>query len=579
VAQGDRIIGTRVFGGYAITRKIGEGGMGAVYVAENRDLGKKLAIKVLLPDRSNNRNATARFLAEARAASAINHRNIIDIIDSSQLPDGRHYILMEYLDGTTLRRYARGIGPMPIDVVLAIMGQICSGLQAAHDRGIIHRDLKPSNIFLAPQPDNPYFAKILDFGIAKLDDPELAGDIHTKSHTVAGTPNYMSPEQARALRDVDHRADVYAIGVITYELLTGMLPYKAASIGDLTYKQASTIPAPVHQLRADLPRAWSDLVMRSIALEARDRTNSAAELARAMMAATPHGEAIARATASLLFAPPSGSSLSTRERRGSSVPPPSAEASRSRPLEARRSPSLPPLTATQSVGPLIDIDEVEPEPGPVDFAAPIGELSPNEEVTRAASPMALSKTHLPRIPEASAAASKTHSTSWPSPLSPAAPPPRRSSPVPVPAAVPPSESRDVPTTLGMSASQVGTSGGGSWAPWAWIVGGAALLAAIAGIAFVLSMRDNSGAAAPEIDAAADAATEFADAAPVDPTVTPLFDAAPPAIDAAAPEIDAAARDRDRTGVAGKRKGSSDDGAGSGAGSGSGSDVDLFKTRK
>ena len=524
-----------MFGGYIVTRKIGEGGMGVVYVAENRDLDKKLAIKVLLPERSTNRNATARFLAEARAASAIHHRNIIDIIDSSTLADGRHYILMEYLEGTTLRRYARGIGPMPIDVVLAIMGQVCSGLQAAHDRGIVHRDLKPSNIFLAPQPDNPYFAKILDFGIAKLDDPVLAGDIHTKSHTVAGTPNYMAPEQARALRDVDHRADVYSVGAIIYELLTGELPYRAASIGDLTYKQASTTPATVSQLRADIPAAWSDLVMRAIALELPDRTPSTAELAHEMMRATPHGEAIARATASLLFAPPS--SMGSRRRQ------------RSR--SARRPPSMPPISETISV---VDVIASEPD---VAFDDPL----PDQEVTRAATPMALSKTQLPRIPEAPA----TQSTSWPSPLSPAAPPRRRSSSSLPPLAAPaPEPAREVPTTLGMSASQMDVrTVTGSRAPWAWIVAALFLLAAAGGIALVISASGGT-AATGEVDSAATPATRPAAIDAGQPLIEPLrMDAAPPVLDAAAP-ADAARRRPART----KREREPEP-----------RDEELFKTRK
>jgi serine/threonine-protein kinase len=315
VPDPDRLIGLPLFGGYRITRKIGEGGMGAVYVAENSELQKRLAVKVLLPDRLAHSTAIKRFLAEARAASAINHRNIIEILDSSTLADGRHYILMEYLEGTTLRRYARGLGPMPMDVSLAVLAQVCSGLQAAHERGIVHRDLKPSNIFIAPQPDNPYFTKLLDFGIAKLEDPGLAGDLETKSQTVAGTPGYMSPEQARALRDVDHRTDLYSLGVIAYELLSGRLPYKAQSIGDLVYQQASTRPALLAQLRADLPRGWHDVVHAAICLEPEGRPRSALEFARLLIAATPNGEQIARATASLLFAPTSGSDLSAPSGR------------------------------------------------------------------------------------------------------------------------------------------------------------------------------------------------------------------------------------------------------------------------
>ena len=186
-------------------------------------------------------------------------------------------------------------------MTLSILAQVCSGLQAAHDRGIVHRDLKPSNIFIAPQPDNPYFAKILDFGIAKLDDPSLAKDVHTKSQTVAGTPNYMSPEQARALRDVDHRTDIYSIGVIAYELLTGRLPYKAKSVGDLVYQQSSTTPPRARELRKELSRGWDAAIHEALDLDRTKRPASAQELARRFMEATPRGEEIARATASLLF--------------------------------------------------------------------------------------------------------------------------------------------------------------------------------------------------------------------------------------------------------------------------------------
>jgi len=300
-AAPDTLIGQRIFGSYVVTRPIGAGGMGAVYLAENKSLGRALAVKVLLEERSHSPQAVARFIAEAKAASAIRHRNIIDVIDTSLLPDGRHYMLMEYLEGSTLRKFARDRFPLTLDIVLSVLGQVCAGLQAAHDRGIIHRDLKPSNIIISPQPDNPYLTKILDFGIAKLAAPDLTSDAHTKSRTVAGTPYYMSPEQARALRDVDHRTDIYALGVIAYEIITGRPPYAAASAGDLVYQQQTTTPiAPIERVPA-LPESWNQLILDAIHLDPERRPQSAREMAERMIANTDRGIEIAKATAPLLF--------------------------------------------------------------------------------------------------------------------------------------------------------------------------------------------------------------------------------------------------------------------------------------
>ncbi len=310
----DSLIGQPLFGSYVITRRIGHGGMGVVYAVESQELGKTLAMKVLRGDAAKlSPTTTARFVAEARAASSINHRNIIDVIDSAQLPDGRRYILMEYLEGMTLREFAKGIGPLSIEVALAVLAQICSGLQAAHDRGIIHRDLKPSNIIISPQPDNPYFAKILDFGIAKLSDPALGSEVETQTNALAGTPSYMAPEQARALRDVDQRTDIYALGVMAYRLFCGKLPYKAHSIGELVHQQTTTSPESLELRRGDLPHAWTVLVHRAMAMDPAQRPQSANEFAAMMIAATPGGEEIAKRSASLLFTTETGGSFSTSQ--------------------------------------------------------------------------------------------------------------------------------------------------------------------------------------------------------------------------------------------------------------------------
>jgi serine/threonine protein kinase len=314
--QQDKLIGKPLFGSYVVKELIGEGGMGVVYAVESQELGKKLAMKVLRGEASKlSATTTARFVAEARAASAINHRNIIDVIDSAQLPDGRRYILMEFLDGPTLRQFAKDFGPMTMEVVLAILAQVCSGLQAAHDCGIIHRDLKPSNIIIAPQPDNPYFAKIVDFGIAKLSDPALGSEIETQTSALAGTPAYMAPEQARALRDVDQRTDIYAIGVMAYRLFGGKLPYSAHSIGELVHQQTTTAPEALNVRRGDLPGPWVELIHRAMSMDPNQRPQSANEFASMMIAATPNGVEIAQRSASLLFATEPGS-FSTSQQGG-----------------------------------------------------------------------------------------------------------------------------------------------------------------------------------------------------------------------------------------------------------------------
>ena len=221
--------------------------MGAVYVGENPRLGKRIAVKVLLPQFCQSPQIVERFEAEARAASAIHHPNIIDVLDVAQLDDGRLYISMEYLQGASLESFIRSRGPLGVDEVLRIVVPACDALQAAHDAGIIHRDLKPANLFLVDTPENRQYVKILDFGIAKVTREDLAGGIHTGSHVVLGTPGYMSHEQARGSAGVDQRSDIYAMGVITYQMLTGRLPYSATSIGDLVAQQ---LTGPLRARRA-----------------------------------------------------------------------------------------------------------------------------------------------------------------------------------------------------------------------------------------------------------------------------------------------------------------------------------------
>ncbi|HEX2691149.1 MAG TPA: serine/threonine-protein kinase, partial [Kofleriaceae bacterium] len=254
-----------VIGQYRVTGLIGQGGMGAVYAAEHALLGRPAAIKVLLPDLSQKQDIVLRFFNEARAATAIRHPGIIEIYDFGWTPEGAAFIVMEHLEGETLgRRLARG--GLRWQAALAIARQIAGALAAAHGKGIVHRDLKPDNIFLVPDPEVPggERIKLLDFGIAKL-----AGDTSptmnvTRTGAVMGTPTYMAPEQCRGVA-VDHRADLYALGCVVFELCSGRPPFVGEGTGDVLAAHIH-VPAPsLASLGIEVPRAVEDLVQQLLA--------------------------------------------------------------------------------------------------------------------------------------------------------------------------------------------------------------------------------------------------------------------------------------------------------------------------
>jgi serine/threonine-protein kinase len=239
-----------VVGAYAIERQIGAGGMGVVYAATHQVIGKRVAIKVLRRELSDDEAAIDRFVMEARAVNAIGHPNIVDIFDLGALPDGRQYLVMDLLAGETLRRLLER-GPLHVSVAAKLIDDIADALVAAHDKGIIHRDLKPDNVLVVEQRDRHPEARLVDFGIAKLvaaTHPEGSG-VRTRLGVVLGTPGYMSPEQARA-RNVDHRTDIYALGVMSFELLAGRRPYERTSVLDLLVAHAE---APVPELGRHVP--------------------------------------------------------------------------------------------------------------------------------------------------------------------------------------------------------------------------------------------------------------------------------------------------------------------------------------
>jgi serine/threonine-protein kinase len=259
------VIGQSV-GNYVVTRKLGEGGMGAVYLAEHPKIGRQVAIKVLLPDLSQRQDVVARFFQEARTASEIKNEHIIDVLDFGQLPDGSFYLVMEFVDGAQLKDVlARGALPIPRALRIAL--GIGRALAAAHGRAIVHRDLKPDNVMLLHRPNHelgPDFVKVLDFGIAKLlSDDQVVKDVKTKTGALIGTPAYMSPEQARGMR-VDHRSDIYSLGVILYQMVSGQLPFIADGLGELLLAQMTKPPRPLATVAPHVPAKLAAIIHRCL---------------------------------------------------------------------------------------------------------------------------------------------------------------------------------------------------------------------------------------------------------------------------------------------------------------------------
>src|SRR5215813_13806737 len=263
----DGLIG-KVLGGHRITRKIGEGGMGVVYEAEHQLIGRRAAIKCLLPELSANAEACGRFFIEARAAALISHPSLVDIYDSGHTENGSAYIIMEFLDGEDLGAYLRREGKMDLRLTVAICRQVASALGAVHHKGIVHRDLKPDNLFLVKTPGNPkvFRVKVLDFGIAKLTGPENKDlSVKTRTGSVLGTPSYMSPEQCRGHGRVDWRSDVYALGCIMYEMLVGHPPFQGSGYGEVLAQHIYEQPQPIRQVDPSIPEGLEGLLLRMLA--------------------------------------------------------------------------------------------------------------------------------------------------------------------------------------------------------------------------------------------------------------------------------------------------------------------------
>jgi len=277
--NGNRDLVGQVLGGrYEVHGILGEGGMGTVYDAFHRGLGRPVAIKILNPSQAKKRVAVKRFQQEARAAGAIGHPNICEVYDMGLLDDASPYLVMERLVGTTLADRIAREGGLPFDEIIDVMIQVLSGLIAAHEKGIVHRDIKPENIFLAQRLGCPPIAKILDFGVSKMmaqfAGPEDQLDL-TRTGMVMGTPYYMSPEQARGERNLDGRVDVYACGVMMYESIVGRRPFLAPNYNALLLAIINSTPKPIREARPATPPAIEAVVTRAMMRAREDRYPSA----------------------------------------------------------------------------------------------------------------------------------------------------------------------------------------------------------------------------------------------------------------------------------------------------------------
>lgn len=284
--------GTIIEGKYKIIRPIGVGGMGEVYEGENVRINRRVAIKVLHAAAAQNSDAVARFEREAQAAGRIGSDHILEILDLGTLDGGEHFIAMEYLDGETLGARIERLGRMTPGQVYPLIRQALVGLKAAHGAGIIHRDLKPDNLYiLREKAGTPDFVKIIDFGISKFH--ALGSDMSmTRTGAVMGTPYYMSPEQARGSRDIDVRSDVYAMGVIMYEALSGAKPFDAETFNELLFKIVLSTPPPLAEMVPGIDAAFASIVYKAMARDVAHRFQSAEDMIQGLDAWAQGGKPV-----------------------------------------------------------------------------------------------------------------------------------------------------------------------------------------------------------------------------------------------------------------------------------------------
>ena len=284
MAVSDTLINTLFDGRYRIIRKLGSGGMANVYLAEDQELGRRVAIKILNDRHANDDQFVERFRREAKNAAGLSHPNIVSIYDRGEA-EGTYYIAMEFLDGRSLKELIVSRGPAPIHVAIDYTRKILDALRFAHRNGIVHRDIKPHNVIVDPEGR----AKVTDFGIARAGTSQM-----TEVGSIIGTAQYLSPEQAKGA-PVDQTSDLYSVGIVLYELLTGKVPFSGDSPVEIAMKHISAIPEPPSTLRPDVPEDLDKVVLRALAKTPEERYQSAEEMDRDL-ARVAEGVAISRET-------------------------------------------------------------------------------------------------------------------------------------------------------------------------------------------------------------------------------------------------------------------------------------------
>ena len=273
----DPYLGKLIKGRYNVINKIGEGGMGSVYLAEQVSIGRKVALKVLNGSYASDDEFISRFRREARLAASLNHRNIVTIYDFDQGNDGSLFIAMEYLEGTKLSDVIRRDGSLEINRAVRLAAQIAEGLNVAHVNGVIHRDIKPDNVMVVGKRSAEEI-KLMDFGIARMMDTGTTTPNLTRAGMIMGTPAYMAPEQAEGAT-VSEKTDIYALGIVLYEMLSGSVPFKASTPSAVLIKQLQEIPMPLRKLRREVPSGLESLVMRALEKKPQKRPRDMREVA------------------------------------------------------------------------------------------------------------------------------------------------------------------------------------------------------------------------------------------------------------------------------------------------------------
>ena len=297
----DPLLGRVVLEQFRIEEQIGVGGMGTVYRAHQTTIDRDVAIKVLRAELARDEQAVARFEREARVCTALDHPNLVRVFLSGRFPDGRLYIVMELLEGRSLADEIEQHGPPALERAVIMIMKLCAGLAAVHAAGIVHRDIKPENVYLVRRARDPDFVKLVDFGVARVLEGDGVGPTTTQSGRVFGTATYISPEAATG-DDTDHRSDIYSLGVLSYQLLTGELPFEGSTAGAVLMKHVHEAPPLLQTVGrgAEVPDEVAQVIMRALSKEPEARQQTLAEFLDPLAEAAGNAGLLANARAVLL---------------------------------------------------------------------------------------------------------------------------------------------------------------------------------------------------------------------------------------------------------------------------------------